>query len=149
MYRDIRGAIVKFPFVAGPEMNLSGALSYMRECNIRHLPIINNDEIIGLVSERDLQAEKNLPGFETKTIGEIVHQIPFVVSENESLQSVLTIMIQNKYGSALVMNSQEQLVGIFTTIDAMRLLRDLINGENEKIEIGPEPIPLFQALAWN
>lgn len=128
MYRDIKGVMVKFPFVAGTDMTLVGAKTYMTECNIRHLPVIDSDRIVGLVTERDLLYHAKSPDFATKRVGEIIEQPPVVVEENESLVAVLDIMINNKYGSMLIVNGESSLVGIFTTTDAMLLLKRMLTG---------------------
>lgn len=128
MYRDIKGVMVKFPFVAGPDMTLLAAKTYMAECNIRHLPIIQDDRVVGLVTERDLMFYENTSDFASSLIGDIIEHPPVVVEETESLVTVLDIMINNKYGSMLIVNSESSLVGIFTTTDAMILLKRFLTG---------------------
>lgn len=128
MYRDIKGVMVKFPFVAGTDMTLAGAKAYMAECNIRHLPIIQDDRVVGLVTERDLAYHENTASFTTSTVADIIDHAPVVVEETESLVTVLDIMIDNKYGSMLVVNKESSLVGIFTTTDAMLLLKRMLSG---------------------
>lgn len=128
MYRDIKGVMVKFPFVGGTDMTLAGAKTYMAECNIRHLPIIQDDRVVGLITERDLARHENTPDFATVTVGEVIDHPPMVVEETESLTAVLDIMINNKFGSMLIVNDQSSLVGIFTTIDAMLLLKRMLTG---------------------
>lgn len=128
MYRDIKGVMVKFPFVAGTDMTLAGAKTYMAECNIRHLPIIQDDRVVGLITDRDLAYYENTSDFATAMVGEILDDPPVVVEETESLVTVLEVMINNKFGSMLIVNSESSLVGIFTTIDAMILLKRLLTG---------------------
>lgn len=128
MYRDIKGVMVKFPFVGGTDMTLAAAKTYMAECDIRHLPIIDDDRVVGLVTERDLLIYGHDPDFATKKVGEVIDHAPVVVEETEALTTVLDIMITNKFGSMLVVNSESALVGIFTTIDAMLLLKRLLTG---------------------
>ncbi len=149
MYLDIRGVMVKFPFVASPTMSLAQAEIYMKECDIRHLPILENDEVVGLVSERDLLRYREDHRYKTLTLADIVNRPPFVVSQNEPLKSVVGIMAKNKYGSALVVNQDDFLVGIFTTTDALILLENLL-GRDPKFFNEPEKvIKLKDVVAWN
>ena len=53
------------------------------------------------------------------------------VSQLLSLMVVLSEMIEYKYGSAVVLNEESQIVGIFTTIDALKVFRDLIRAKKE------------------
>ena len=149
MYRDIRGAMVKFPYVADPHLTLAKAEIYMKECNIRHLPIIDQDQIVGLVSERDLLRYKGQEDYDWMTLDELIEHKPFVVDQSEPLANVLNIMISSKYGSALVVNKEQQLVGIFTTTDALRLLENYVSGDPQ---FKPDPnkvIHLKDVVGWN
>ncbi len=150
MYRDIRGAMVKFPYVASPDMTLTEAALYMKECRIRHLPVIADDQILGLVSERDLKEYQDGDRFQDLCLHEIIKYAAFVVSENEDLKSVLGMMASNKMGSALVVNSENQLTGIFTTTDALLLLQSLLDGDPKFYDHKPGEVILLRELAnWN
>jgi acetoin utilization protein AcuB len=50
----------------------------------------------------------------------------YTVSPSEKLDHVASTMAEHKYGSALVVDNQK-LVGIFTTVDAMRSLSELLH----------------------
>lgn len=149
MFEDMRGVMVRYPYVAGPEMSLAQSEIYMKECDIRHLPVIQNNQIVGLVSERDLLRYREDDRYQTLTLGEIITHPPFVVSENEALKNVLGVMIKNKYGSALIINHEAQLVGIFTTIDALLILQNLISGDPIRYGKTGEIVKLKDVVAWN
>lgn len=149
MFEDMRGVMVRYPYVAGPDMTLAQADIYMKECGIRHLPIIEGNQIVGLVSERDLLRYFESDDFKILCLGEIIQHPPFVVGEDEPLHSVLDVMIKNKWGSALIVNEAYHLVGIFTTIDALIILQNLITGESHFKGKPGESIPLKDVVNWN
>jgi acetoin utilization protein AcuB len=50
---------------------------------------------------------------------------PFVVTPETPVSQVVAVMMEEKYGCAIVQKNEE-LVGIFTTIDALRILKGLL-----------------------
>ena len=146
MYKEVRSEMVKFPYVAGPEMPIDEAVNYMKECNIRHLPIMVQTRLVGVVSERDLAAAQGRDP--DMTIEDVMTRMPFVVSEGESLRSVVNIMAENKYGCALVVDANEALIGIFTTIDALRLLEKFLDGDSKFYNSFENVITLKDAVGW-
>lgn len=149
MYRDMKGSMVRFPYVANPEMKLEDAQSYMKECDIRHLPLVKEDRIVGVVSERDILAQKENDKFEELSLGDIVKNQPFVVNQEEPLTTTLRIMAKSKFGSVLITDSNSQLVGIFTTTDALILLENLLNGESEFYQKPGTIVYLKDVAGWN
>jgi len=109
------------------------AMSIMEQKRIRHLLVFEKDCLVGIVSDRDLQSA-NLKSPTVPAVRNYMTNAPYAVSCNEDLEAVLSEMIEYKYGSAVVLNEENQIVGIFTTIDALRLFRDLIR-EKKKISI--------------
>ena len=150
MYRDMRGSMIKYPYVASPKMALTEAAIYMKECDIRHLPLVKDDKIVGLVSERDLLRYIDDSRYHLLTLADIVVHEPFVVSENEPLKNVLAMMAKNKMGSALVVNNENQLSGIFTTTDALLLLQSFLEGDRKFFDRNDgQVIYLREVAGWN
>lgn len=137
MDRQLATSMVKSPYIADADMDLSDALDYMRECNIRHLPIVESDKLIGLVSERDLKEALALDKSEALSLRDIMKSEVYTVSAYDSLKDVVTDMAESKYGSAIVVNRKREVQGIFTTIDALRILADLLDKEqfNELVSV--------------
>jgi CBS domain-containing protein len=100
----------------------------MREKGYRHIPITERDKVIGIVSDRDLNtiiATRKDKGPEDIYLSELCLFEPYVVDESTLLSETLDTMISKKYGSVVV-TSNGKCSGIFTTIDACRLLRSLL-----------------------
>ncbi|MFN7729258.1 MAG: CBS domain-containing protein [Bdellovibrio sp.] len=129
MERQLASSMVKSPYIADPDMDLADALDYMRDCNIRHLPVVESDKLVGLVSERDLKEAIALEKSEILALRDIMKTRVYTVSAFDSMKDVVQDMAESKYGSAVVVNRKREVVGIFTTIDALRILADLLDKE--------------------
>jgi acetoin utilization protein AcuB len=106
---------------------LVAAHSLMREHRIRHLPVLDGDRLVGLLSERDLHLTETLRSVDPRkeSVAEAMTESPFTVTPQASLAYVAEVMFANRYGSAVVVE-HGQVVGIFTTMDALRALVDRV-----------------------
>jgi acetoin utilization protein AcuB len=117
----IREFMTARPITVGPIDTLTTARSLMKEHGVRHLPVVENGEPVGLVSERDLFAIERYRDVhpERCEVHEAMAPLPYCVPPTAGLDEVVSEMAENRYGSALVVESGK-LVGIFTTVDALR-----------------------------
>jgi acetoin utilization protein AcuB len=124
--------IVKYmtmvPHSIGSDQALSQAEKLMRENKIRHLPVLKGGKILGIISDRDLKITEALVGGKSSTmkVEDITQGEPYTCTPHSKLDEVATTMAENKYGSALVIDNNK-LVGIFTAVDALRALSDLLH----------------------
>lgn len=126
---DLASNMVRSPYVAQPEMPLRTSMDLMRELDIRHLPVIDEGKLVGMVSERDLKAAALLPQAEKLSVGDVMKRDVFSVVKEQPLKDVVRTMAEKKIGSAVVLNHRGQVVGIFTTTDAMFILSDLLDDD--------------------
>ena len=107
---------------------VAGAHRRMRERNIRHLPVLDGDRLVGIVSQGDLHLIETLEGVDaTKVTVADAMSNPYTVSPDAALDEVVAEMAEQKYGSALV-TQNGKVVGVFTTVDAMRAFAELLQG---------------------
>ncbi len=109
------------------EQTLSAAHDFMKQRDIRHLPVMFEGQLVGLLSERDLRVAMSFRGMNPATcqVKEISKDEAFLVRPDARLDGVAEMMAEKKIGSVLVVD-HHRLVGIFTTSDAMRALGDLL-----------------------
>lgn len=100
----------------------------MNEHGIRHLPVLEGGRLVGLVSQRDLHLVETLKDVDPKEVlvEEAMSQDCYTVEGGTPLAEVAGEMGRHKYGSAVVMRGG-QLLGIFTTTDAMRALEAVLS----------------------
>lgn len=127
MSKTVKDYTSIFPHTIGHDQSLAKAEEMMREHNVRHLPVLEGGQLVGLISERDLRFVESFKDIDRNkaTVDESMIDEPYKVEANSSLKTVVEEMVENKYGSAIV-TSDGKLLGIFTYIDAMRALRDLL-----------------------
>ena len=112
--------------VIGAQQPLSEAHRQMNERGVRHLPVRSGGKLVGLVSQRDLHLIETLRDVnpEEVPVEEAMSQDVLTVELDAPLQQVVHEMAERKLGSALVVDGGE-VVGIFTTVDALRALEQL------------------------
>lgn len=110
-------------------------LSFERE--IRHLPILDRDQLVGIVSDRDLRgflapAMVNLEKAADvqrrlgQPISSIMHTDVLSVTPETDLTEVIDMMLEQKVGAVpVVLPGTQDLVGIVSYVDVLRAARDL------------------------
>jgi acetoin utilization protein AcuB len=111
----------------GDEQPMSVAHQMMRDQRIRHLPVLHQGKLVGVVSDRDLHLVETLSDVDPRKIcvSEAMTMDTYVVTPDASLDEVVSTMAAKKYGSAVV-TDHGHVVGIFTTVDACSAFADLL-----------------------
>jgi len=124
-YPEVREYMTYTPRTIGRSSSLASASKSMREHHIRHLPVLDGGQIVGIISERDVLMLETLPGVEAGKVRveEAMVQDVFTVTPETPVGEAIETMIERKLGSAVVCNG-ERVIGVFTTIDALTALRD-------------------------
>ena len=122
-------AMTPFPYSIARSASLEKARKLMDEHDVRHLPVTEGRELIGVLSERDLRSVMFLPLSREKvaglSVGDVYVPDAYSVDLNEPLANVLLTMAERHIGSALV-TRKGQLAGIFTSVDACRCFGEYI-----------------------
>lgn len=125
----VKAVMTAFPYSVHPGASVEEAWGMMEEHRIRHLPVVEGEELVGIVSERDLRLVKKPSSgravVEEVTVGSICERDVFTVELTERLDGVLDEMLKRRIGSAIVVKA-DRVVGIFTAVDACRFLRRLL-----------------------
>lgn len=114
--------------MATPLTSLKEIMELMEENNVRHIPIVEGDEIRGIISDRDLRAINGRSWAEKLTAQELMVTDPYIVDDRTALHEVVYEMSNRKIGSAIIRYPQGDL-GIFTSIDALNALLELLRGD--------------------
>jgi acetoin utilization protein AcuB len=115
------------PHTIGDAETIATAHHVMRTHHVRHLPVLRQGELVGMVSERDLLFIEGLPHVDVNTVlvEEAMSERPVALSPHTSLEWAAAEMAQRKLGSVVVTEG-ERVVGVFTCVDALRALQHLI-----------------------
>ena len=115
------------PFTINSDQTLAQASKIMSEHRIRHLPVLHAGKIVGLLSERDVSLICSIANIspEDVCVSEAMATDPYIVKPEALLDEVVLEMAEKKYGSAVVMHNHK-VVGIFTAVDGLRTLSELL-----------------------
>lgn len=107
-----------------PSATLAEARTLMQRHHIRHLPILEDSRLVGLVSQRDILAaqesslEQGLNGqfLEQHSVANVMIKEVTTVSPKTGIREAALYLQKHKYGCLPVID-KEQLVGIVTDSD--------------------------------
>jgi acetoin utilization protein AcuB len=111
------------PVTIGRDQTLTTAHEMMQKHRIRHLPVLDGGALVGILTDRDLRLVESVAGTDPKRtlVEDAMTPEPYIVSADTPLRDVAAQMVEHKYGCAVVME-RGHVAGIFTTIDALRVL---------------------------
>ncbi len=120
---------------------VASAIDKLFEVDVRHLPVVDeNDELIGMVSDRDLRSfslpymteHESVTGSEDRTaapISDVMQGDVISVGTDADLSEVISLMIDHKVGAIPVVDAlQGGLVGIVSYIDVLGLAEEYFAG---------------------
>ncbi|HEX9764709.1 MAG TPA: CBS domain-containing protein, partial [Candidatus Acidoferrales bacterium] len=122
-----------------PDAKLLDAVLIIRSSGFRHLPVVKDGKLVGLLSDRDVQrAAPSMFGevtpeeynriFETTPVARVMVKEPQTATPDMSVAEAVGIMHQNKYGALPVVDAGGKLAGILTTTDLLGLLNRVLSG---------------------
>jgi acetoin utilization protein AcuB len=107
-------------------LSVAHAWKILQENRIRHLPVVDDGRLVGIVSDRDLlllghtQPSGEL-GFVDRAVGDIMTLRPLTCVPSTSVAEVVRIMTKHKI-DALPVVSGDRIVGLVTSTDLLLLL---------------------------
>lgn len=115
------------PVTIAPSASLAEASHLMRERAVRHLPVVAAGEVVGVLSERDINVARTLKSvtLDKAKVELVMSTPPLTVPPDARLSDVAARMIDRKAGSAVVVH-EGRVVGIFTSHDALHALHRLL-----------------------
>lgn len=121
------------PHTIGHDQPLAKAHKLMQEHAIRHLPVLDAGKLVGMLSDRDLHLIETLRDVDPNDVlvEEAMSTVLYTVMPDTPLDEVAAEMADMKYGSAVVLD-HGKVVGVFTTIDGMRALSELLGTRLKK-----------------
>lgn len=125
----VRSVMTPAPEIIPAQADTASAQGRMKALGIRHLPVMDRDRLVGVLSERDLRGVRafldQMPGELGPTVGELCSRDLLVVGPDDPLDEAATAMADRRVGAALVIDGTE-LVGIMTCVDLCKGLTELV-----------------------
>ena len=112
----VKNWMTKDPVTIDSKASLNEALELMRRHSIRHLPVMEDGIMQGLVTESNIRQYLYPSLLEQVAVSDIMIVNPITVDPNASLDSVARLIQHYKIGGLPVLEKR-QLVGIITNTD--------------------------------
>ena len=114
-----------------PKTSLPEAMRLVRHRGIRHLPVVEDDRLVGIVSDRDLKQAMASPAtaleshelrylLDAVTVEEIMTRAVVTVGRMFPVEEAARLMVTEKI-SALPVTERGKLIGIVTETDVLEL----------------------------
>jgi len=121
--------MTKDPLTVTPSETIGQADELMVGNKIRQLPVVEDNELVGIVTDRDIRSflsasplnepDEREAAFNVK-IRRIMTTDPITVSPDDDLAEAVELLIEQKIGGIPVVDEAEGLVGIVTYVDVLR-----------------------------
>lgn len=119
------------------DAKLLDAVLLLRSSGYRHLPVLNQGRLVGLLSDRDVQLaspsmfsnispEEYNRIFETTPVAKVMAREPVTVNPATPIKEVVKLMHDQKFGAVPVVEGDKKLIGIVTTTDLLNILHTLL-----------------------
>ncbi len=124
---QIRKFMTTNPLSVEKDRPLLEAATLMQKNHLRHLPVMYQGKIEGILSSTDITMIRTLKGVDVEKLKvyDCFTPNPYIVHPDVKLDEVLGEMAEHKYGCVIV-EDNKHLVGIFTWVDALNATKDLL-----------------------
>ena len=130
----VRSRMTPEVFTASPETTIAEALNITRSHRIRHLPVLQDGRLVGLVTDRDLrlamppigaeQRDELKRALHSRTVGEVMVTQIITAPPLTPVEEAAKLLYENRIGCLPIMDG-DRLVGILTETDLLRALVEL------------------------
>lgn len=114
------------PFFVPPNMSIQNCMKTMINTHYRRLPVVENKEVVGIVTGLDILQFINSVNYNpmkmTENITDIMSTPVKYVTENSDVSDAVKIILENGIGGLPVINEENKLKGIITERDIIELL---------------------------
>ncbi|NIO08867.1 MAG: CBS domain-containing protein [Deltaproteobacteria bacterium] len=117
------------PVSVTPDDSIQQALEIMDEENFRQLPVTNDKELIGIITDRDIRSflggrslsylEEQEVAMKTK-VSAVMTDKPITLTPDDELREAVELLIEEKVGGIPVVDPEMGLMGIITYVDVLR-----------------------------
>ena len=126
------------PVTVTPHASVAEVWDLMRELDIRHVPVLEGGELVGMVSDRDvayldvarLLMVEGADALQRQLATRVIHVMSsnVVFAEPETaLSDVIGLMLEHKIGAVPVVTpGTREVVGIVSYVDVLGAVQDLL-----------------------
>jgi CBS domain-containing protein len=117
-----------------PDDSLDAADTEMKLAGIRHIPVVDDrNHLVGLLSDRDILREFHRRGGKKLPVREIMTRSLHTIREGAPAHEAARIMLKHKISSVPVTGGDQQLVGMVTETDFLRVAYEALGGDSSDL----------------
>ena len=135
----VRDLMTGDPVVVDPEVSVEQVLALMQEASIRHIPVVDDEGVIGVVNDSDLTFIHGVPGVFDKMDVQAVLDAPVgvvmksrflvkrdvvSVGSDEELKRAVDAMLAHRLRALPVIDAKGEVVGVLSAVDVLRWVGD-------------------------
>jgi acetoin utilization protein AcuB len=130
---SVQSIMTKTVVSASPDTTVREAIQLIDDNDIRHLPIVEDGRLVGIVSDRDLRAyeRERSDGRLATALREVMSREPLCMEAEESVEALIGVMLEYKIGALPVVGRDGELIGIVSYIDVLQHARALLFPHSE------------------
>lgn len=114
----VKNWMTKKLITIGPNCSVKEAVHLMYKYSIRHIPVVEPNELLGLVTESNLRQYFYHSELDSLKVEDVMILNPITVDPNSSIDSAARLIHEFKIGGLPVLDKRS-LVGIITTTDIL------------------------------
>jgi acetoin utilization protein AcuB len=121
----VQEIMTRNPYAIEADQPVRDAMQRLLSEDIRHLPVLDNGMLVGMLSDRDVRgiASATLTGEVgdqlSAPVSDLMTGDPISVGPEADIGEVIDLMIENKVGALPVM-AEDKLIGIVSYVDVLR-----------------------------
>jgi IMP dehydrogenase len=134
--KKYESGIIKDPITVGPHTSIWEVMALTRAKNISGVPVVDGDELVGIVTSRDLRFETRFDEPVSKVMTPKERLV--TVNENASHQEAIALLHQHRIEKVLVVNEHFCLRGMITVKDIQKAKDNpyACKDEQERLRVG-------------
>ena len=139
----VRDAMTQRVTTVTPSTAVTTALRLMYIQHIRHLPVVSDGRLVGIVSDRDVRpAARSAPvsSIRDRVVGRVMTPAVLWVRPDDELHAAIKDMLAWRI-SALPVVEHDRLVGILTTTDCLQALLEQAQSQQAQSQADANPAP--------
>lgn len=133
---EVREVMTPNPIVVEVSKTVAEAIDLLFSADVRHLPVVDEGILVGIVSDRDVRSFTFPLAWNEETLDEtraradervdsVMSGGVIAVQPHADLSEVIDLMIDQRVGAVPVVDPEDNVVGIVSYIDVLRVLSSL------------------------
>lgn len=125
--KAVEDLMTRVVFVVSPTHSVATARAAMRQGNVRHLVVADDDDgVVGLLSDKDVSGTD-----EEALVGDVMSTPAFTINSAALAFEAIALMLQHRISALPVCDDGGGLAGIITTTDVLIVAYEALTEETE------------------